>query len=215
MTPTRREILGPRKARGSDDKAGWEPDEPALEAGCWFKSLYEATHDDLIKYALRRTETAEDAADLVSETFLVAWRRLDAIPRGEEARLWLFGTARRLNANRKRSDERRRRLFARLASEPAVADASIDSRVSGGIARSAWERLRPDQRDLLGLIAWDGLSMVEVARVLGCSTNAAKIRVHRARRRFESELSALEDGARPDGAAHTEAVPYAQGATTS
>ncbi|MCW3017458.1 MAG: subfamily polymerase sigma-24 subunit, partial [Solirubrobacterales bacterium] len=54
-----------------------------------FRQLFAAAERDLLAYALRRVDRAEDAADIVAETFLVAWRRLDDVPAGDEARLWL------------------------------------------------------------------------------------------------------------------------------
>jgi RNA polymerase sigma-70 factor, ECF subfamily len=64
----------------------------------------------VLAYAVRRTPDPQDAADVVAETFLVAWRRLDAVPSGEQARPWLYGVARHTLANRQRSELRRNRL---------------------------------------------------------------------------------------------------------
>ena len=60
--------------------------------------LYEENARDLLAYAQRRVPVAEDAADLVAETYLIAWRRIGEVPRGDEARLWLYGVARLKNA---------------------------------------------------------------------------------------------------------------------
>ena len=61
----------------------------------------------MLGYALRRTDNTDDAADVLAETFLVAWRRPDEIPPGPQARLWLYGTARRVLANQRRAERRR------------------------------------------------------------------------------------------------------------
>jgi RNA polymerase sigma factor (sigma-70 family) len=152
-----------------------------------FQALYEANYHRVLGYALRRADR-DDAADVVAETFLVAWRRLDELPDGDAARLWLYGTARRVLANQRRSQRRRERLAERVRShivhetEPGPADAHL------GPAVVALARLRPDDRELLALMAWEGLDAGEIAQVLGCSRNAARIRLHRARRRFAREL---------------------------
>ncbi|HSH59182.1 MAG TPA: sigma factor, partial [Acidimicrobiales bacterium] len=64
-----------------------------------FHRIYDTNYERILGYALRRTATVEDAYDVVSETFLTAWRRLDDVPDGERARLWLYGTARNVLTN--------------------------------------------------------------------------------------------------------------------
>ena len=85
-----------------------------------FSALYADCYPRLLGYALRRTHTVEDAADVVAETFLVAWRRLEHVPPGDEARLWLYGVARRVLANQRRGERRRDRLEVRLLLEPSL-----------------------------------------------------------------------------------------------
>src|SRR5437764_8674339 len=67
-----------------------------------FEQVYVETRAAVLAYLVRRTETAEEAADLLGEVYLVAWRRMEQLPRDAEARLWLFGVARRLLANHRR-----------------------------------------------------------------------------------------------------------------
>jgi RNA polymerase sigma factor (sigma-70 family) len=152
-----------------------------------FRSLYEANYHLILGYALRRAD-ATDAADVVAETFTTAWRRLRDVPEGEEARLWLYGVARRVLANQRRAERRRLRLAGRLRAESRIApSAGAEPSVERDIL-AAFSRLRRDDRELLSLTAWEGLDPGEIARVLGCSRNAARIRLHRARRRFADEL---------------------------
>ena len=152
-----------------------------------FRSLYEANYHLILGYALRRADAA-DAADVVAETFTTAWRRLRDVPEGEEARLWLYGVARRVLANQRRAERRRLRLAGRLREESRIApSAGTEPSVERDV-RSAFSRLRPEDRELLSLTAWEGLDPGEIARVLRCSRNAARIRLHRARRRFADEL---------------------------
>jgi RNA polymerase sigma-70 factor (ECF subfamily) len=79
-----------------------------------FSRLYRDHEREILRYALRRSPEPQDAADVVAETFLVAWRRLGEVPAGGEARLWLYATARRVLANHKRGSVRRTRLAERL-----------------------------------------------------------------------------------------------------
>ena len=88
-----------------------------------FERLYDQASLQVLGYALRRADSPEDAADVVSETFMIAWRRLDEVPAGDEARLWLYGVARRVLANQRRAHQRRERLNARLRDEVAVVSA--------------------------------------------------------------------------------------------
>ena len=105
-----------------------------------FRRLFDDAERDLLAYALRRVDRPEDAADVVAETFLVAWRRLDDVPPGEQARLWLYGVARRQLANQRRGQLRRSQLADRLRAElPAAmattaAPARQDERVLDGCA---------------------------------------------------------------------------------
>lgn len=94
-----------------------------------FERLVHETRDDLLAYALRRSASPEDAADVLSETYLIAWRKLEKIPPGEQARLWLFGVAR--NVIRQGVDRRRSRdaLVERIAREVRAAT-HVDRRSS-------------------------------------------------------------------------------------
>lgn len=153
----------------------------ALQAGRWqvampamrgmlidrrarFEEIYQAYSGLILAYAVRRTDNVDDAADAVAETFMVAWRRLEAVPDGEEARPLLYGVARRGLANRRRGSERRRRLDDRLRAEltraagdgPSAGDAHDLARIS-----AALDQLAEDDRELLILVAvGDGVLVV-------------------------------------------------------
>ncbi len=166
-----------------------------------FRVLYEIAYPRVLGYALRRTSTPEDAADLVAETFLTAWRRFDELPPGDEAQLWLYGVAHRQLANQRRGEQRQSALSERLALElEALTPVWYDPLPSDLTAfAAAWQRLRPDDRDVLGLVAWEGLDNAELAQVMGWSRALAKLRVHRARRRLAAELArqGVDVGAAP------------------
>ena len=159
-----------------------------------FERIYAAHYQLILAYALRRTETRDDAADVVAETFLTAWRRQEQAPDGPTVRLWLYGIARRVLANHLRGRRRHERLGTRLRSGAAGADhtsrpaaAITEARTAIG---SAFDRLKAADRDLLVLVATEGLTTSEVAQVLGCSATTVRVRLHRARARFARELTA-------------------------
>jgi RNA polymerase sigma-70 factor, ECF subfamily len=154
-------------------------------------ALFTSHAADVYAFALRRTSPSA-AQDTVSETFLVAWRRLDSVP--ETPKPWLLGVARRVLANQRRADGRLIALRTRLASplsSPTNDDFAqlADAETQGGnTVLAALAALTPAERDAITLIAWDGLSVDEAAKVLGCSRAAFYVRIHRARRRLAAAL---------------------------
>jgi RNA polymerase sigma factor (sigma-70 family) len=150
-----------------------------------FGRLYREQGRAVLAYALRRVDDPEDAADVVAETFLVAWRRLDEVPIGASERLWLYAVARRVTANVRRAEGRRSRLAERLV-EALRTEFETDRRAGGEAAEvlRAMADLGEDDRELLLLVSWEDLSPGEAARVLGISSLAARSRLHRARRRL-------------------------------
>jgi RNA polymerase sigma factor (sigma-70 family) len=160
-----------------------------------FARLYADHSRDVLAYALPRTAGPEDAADVVAETFLVAWRRAREVPDGAEARLWLLGVARRVVANQRRGEGRRTRLAERMRTElRAMSAAHSAPGAPENTVMGALGRLRPDDRELLLLAGWEGLKSPQIAKVLGISAVAARTRLHRARRRLRAELAAEEEG---------------------
>jgi RNA polymerase sigma-70 factor, ECF subfamily len=147
-----------------------------------FEQVFDEHFRAVSAYARRRVARAE-AEDAVAETFLVAWRRLDEMP--SDAKPWLLGVARRVLANQRRAAGRRLALAQRVAQERAAEPEHHP-------ILEALERLSESDRELLLLMAWDGLSTGEAAATLGCSRAAVKVRLHRARRRLHVELERLE-----------------------
>lgn len=161
-----------------------------------FRKLYAEHRDEILAYALRRVADPEDAADVLAETFLVAWRRLDDLPPRSQVRFWLIGVARRALANQRRGDNRRSKLVERLRSELAV-DLSrfwVETPEDGEVL-AALATLDPADQELLRLNAWEGLGPSEATRVLGISSIAARSRLHRARRRLRLVLGGQRTGA--------------------
>jgi RNA polymerase sigma-70 factor (ECF subfamily) len=155
-----------------------------------FEAVYAQTYDHILGYVTRRCDSPEDAADVVAETFAIAWRRVDVLPRGAEARLWLYGVARNVLANHRRGLARHRHRSVELDTDLADLYAhSPEGGVELGAIARAFRELREADRELISLLAWEGLDHGEIAKVLGCSRNAVRIRLHRARKRFSKELA--------------------------
>lgn len=161
-----------------------------------FTALFTETSPALLAYAVRRVTVPADAADVVAETYLIAWRRLDTVPGGAEARPWLFGVARRVIANHRRGELRHtafvERLRASLATLPAPSPPDDEADVVA--VNRALATLGETDRELLRLVAWEELSPAEIATVLGVPAGTVRVRLHRARARLRRALEDLEPG---------------------
>ncbi len=152
-----------------------------------FATLYEHCYGAVYAYAARRV--GGDAADeIAADTFLIAWRRWEAMP--GEPLPWLYGVAR--NVVLRYHEAARRETLAREAAGRDRLPSPVHPDVTGDPALwAAWERLRPTDREVLALIAWEELSVAEAARVVGCSAPQFSVRLFRARRRFERLLAGI------------------------
>jgi RNA polymerase sigma-70 factor, ECF subfamily len=148
-----------------------------------FSVLYEAHYGSVRAFAARRV--GNDLADEVAaETFLVAWRRLEAIP--AEQLPWLYGVARnvilrQLQASAKRA--KTHELIARERTDPVLEDDADHDALW-----RAWEQLSDTDREVLSLTAWEELSVGDAAKVLSVPAPVFSVRLHRARRRLEHHL---------------------------
>lgn len=148
--------------------------------------LFTAYAADVFAFALRRSSPST-AEDVVSETFLVAWRRLDAVP--DTPKPWLLAVARRVLANQRRSSERQSAVRARLgASDPDTWGRADVERSDDAAVLDALAELAPADRDAITLVAWDGLTAEEASIVLGCSRATFYVRLHRAKKRLGAAL---------------------------
>jgi RNA polymerase sigma-70 factor, ECF subfamily len=156
-----------------------------------FEAVFRATHPRVLAYALRRCANRESAEEVVSETYLIAWRRFDVVP--QEAPLpWLLGTAKRVLSNQRRQAARRLPDGVNppiegvdLRDPKAPAPEALAEREAFVTAFTA---LPERDREVLTLIAWDGLRVREAAAVVNCSSATFSLRLHRARRRLLKEL---------------------------
>ncbi|HWD94970.1 MAG TPA: sigma-70 family RNA polymerase sigma factor [Acidimicrobiales bacterium] len=134
--------------------------------------------------------TPSDLDDLVEETMVVVWRRLDRVPVDAELP-WMLGVARNVLRNARRSKNRRSAFEATLHSP--TSDSSAEEYVIGDVSvREALGSLSEDDREILLLNAWDGLDTRALGVYLVISTNAAAVRLSRAQARFRELLSAAE-----------------------
>ena len=156
-----------------------------------FRELYDRTYDRVYAFVLRRVLSEDEARDVVSDTWMSVWRRMRDVPADSMlADAWVFGTARRVIANHRRSAARRDRLSERLLAQPMVEGGrDADDR---GLLLRALDGLPSKHREVLQLATWDELTHAQIGHVLGCSENAVGIRLHRARaalRRAYDELA--------------------------
>ena len=150
--------------------------------------LFRAYHGRVWAYAARRVGP-DDAYDVLSETFLIASRKLRDKPKDELP--WLLAIARRVCANERRSSRRQEALLAKLqASSTGGAHPPASDVVDALTLMEAFRSLGPRDREVLMLTSWDGLTPRRAAKVLGWSTAAFAARLHRARRKF---VRAVED----------------------
>ena len=159
-----------------------------------FDALFASYSSDIVAYCGWRAGSASDAQDAVADVFLTAWRRLDELPEGEAARVWLYATARRVIANQRRSTRRRHALHERLALEAAARPLEQGVDHAESLVHEVLARLGRRDREVLLLAEWEGLTPAQIATVLGCLTVTARGRLHRARSRFRALFEELQAG---------------------
>jgi RNA polymerase sigma-70 factor (ECF subfamily) len=158
-------------------------DTERARAEARLEEVFRRHHRAVAAYVLRRAKR-EAVDDVVAETFLVAWRRLDDLP--DDALPWLLGVARKTLATERRSTKRRLSLLTKLeAAQPRLdaADASGEHGVAEALAQ-----LSEKDREAIALIAWEGLTPKAAAAVLGQSPVSFRVRLHRAKRRLRQRL---------------------------
>jgi RNA polymerase sigma-70 factor (ECF subfamily) len=167
-----------------------------------FERCFRDHYARVLAFSTRRLAGREIAEDVVADVFAVAWRRRDRIP--DPALPWLYVIAGHFIANQYRSARRRHNLDARLAHETGVIAPGSDPAESldrRDAFSNAFALLAESEREVLRLIAWDGLDTRDAARVFGCSPGAFRVRLHRARRKLAKQLEAAGHAPREDRAA--------------
>jgi RNA polymerase sigma-70 factor (ECF subfamily) len=171
-----------------------------VDAKSRFEQIYRAHASTVETYARRRSDV-QTADEVTADVFLVAWRRIAEVP--EEPLPWLLGVARRALANRRRTVAREQALHGRIQSVEGDAVTPPPSADSGEAVVGALRRLDERDREVLLLVAWEGLTPAQGAAVIGVRPNTFSTRLSRARRRFQRELAAERAASRPEPRART------------
>lgn len=170
-------------------------DEAGFEA--LFEALFEAHYGAVVAYARRRGASWEEAHDVAAEVFSIAWRRSQRVPT-DAPRPWLLAVARRCLANHRRAGRRWRGLVDRAttafgAAPPPASPEDVATATDDAELVHALTILPARDREVLRLVAWDGLTHAEVARMLGISESGVSNRVVRARSRLRRALGEPTD----------------------
>ncbi|NNC92321.1 MAG: sigma-70 family RNA polymerase sigma factor [Acidimicrobiia bacterium] len=164
-----------------------------------FTDLFRTNHRAVLAFFLRRLDR-DDAYDATADVFVVAWRRLADVPDGEEGLRWLYGVARLVLLNHRRTTRRGTRLLAKLtrfgAAEPTAPETLVVQQAEDREIVSAMLTLRPQDQEILRLAYWEQLPHAEIGELVGCSRKTADVRVHRALRRLRQAFE--QAGHRPD-----------------
>jgi RNA polymerase sigma factor (sigma-70 family) len=161
-----------------------------MDAEARFRALFIESCAAIRRYGLHRGLDRADSDELVAEVFTIAWRRFDDVP--DDAVPWLFGVARNVLRNMRRSQRRKARLLERLPRPEVALSQEADSGSDASRVRAALASLDESDRELLALIAWDGLTPQQAATVVGRTPGATRVRLHRARARLAAALETRE-----------------------
>jgi RNA polymerase sigma factor (sigma-70 family) len=168
-----------------------------------FATIFDRHAGSIYRFLARRVEPAE-ADGLLGEVFRIAFERRESFDQERpSARPWLYGIATNVVTRHRRSEHRRLRAMARLASTRVADHDLVGDRVSETIdADAAWAQLveiidglPADERDTLLLYAWEELSYADIAAALDVPVGTVRSRLNRARRRLRASH---------DGHAHTQ-----------
>ncbi|MGR0218647.1 RNA polymerase sigma factor [Agromyces sp. ZXT2-6] len=158
-----------------------------------FEELFRTYHPVIVAAAFNRLSDVSDAEDAAAEVFTQAWRRRDAADRVFTIE-WLYVTLRNVVGNHYRSRARHHRRVERAGRHhPTPVDGATDAVLD---VRAAVNRLDPADRELIWMAYWEDLSREEIARILGCTTAALRVRLHRARKKLQDALG--EDATNPE-----------------
>lgn len=153
-----------------------------------FEAAFESCSAPVFAFALRRVGTREDAEDVLAETFAVAWRRRDELP--DPPLPYLYAVAANVVKNSRRSSRRLGRLRGKLAGQRTrQVDDHAEHVAANDAFAVAFAGLSESQREILRLVAWEGLDTRDGAAALECSETAFKVRLHRARRELEKRIA--------------------------
>ncbi|MGW0909276.1 RNA polymerase sigma factor [Streptomyces sp. NPDC002853] len=160
-----------------------------------FGELFDAYARSVYNHAYRLTGDWSAAQDMVSLTFLEAWRlRARVEEEGGSLRPWLLGVATNVTRNARRAARRHSAAVARLPRDQTVADFSdevaerIDDKRQLDLVRAALATLRRAEREVLALCVWSGLSYAAAAEALGVPVGTVRSRLSRARTKLADRV---------------------------
>jgi RNA polymerase sigma-70 factor (ECF subfamily) len=177
----------------------------AMDPEARFRILFQDNYRALAQYGRRRGLSEQDADDLIASIFEVVWRRIDDVPTGDEAVLWLYGVAFNQLRNARRSSRRARRLTSRLSVVASMPPPADPADVSVESIQEALESLKDQEREVLLLFVGEGLTAAQASIVLGCAEATARSQLFRARTRLAETLG-LESPQRGSSRGHVESV---------
>lgn len=158
------------------------------------EELVDAHSGDVRRYLYRRligtSDPAATADDLTADVLVVAWRRRATVPEGAELP-WLYAVARRVLANYRRRPQDV--LVADLGELDAIDESDpADIVTDDAVLADAWRSLSSRDREVLRLVAWEGLNGAQLATALGMSEGGAAAALSRARARFEESMAHVQ-----------------------
>ena len=163
-----------------------------------FREIYQANQRRVLAYFLRRTD-ATSARDGAAETFLIAWRRIDEVPMGDRTMPWLYGVARRVLANQRRSRNRQTSLSRKLTDSGPTQEPSPEvivlRRAEDREMLDAVARLRSEDQEILQLAVWDEVPHSQIAEMIGTSAHAISQRLYRITKQLARDLERSSSGA--------------------
>ncbi|WP_127503616.1 RNA polymerase sigma factor [Actinoplanes solisilvae] len=159
----------------------------------WLEELFRQHADAVLTFLRHRTDH-ETAQDVLAETFTIAWRRKTDVP--ADPRGWLYGVARRVLANHRRSQGRTEAVVERMLTENRFepGDSGIEDAIERHDTLRALAGLSEPDREVLLLTGWYDLTAAQAAQALGCSQAAYAVRLHRARKRLRAALNPITPG---------------------
>jgi RNA polymerase sigma-70 factor (ECF subfamily) len=165
-----------------------------------FSELYRRTRVDVLAFLLRRCSSAEDAADCLAETYLVAWRKRDEMPSGPDTRPWLFGVARNVIRRGNELRDRTAAAASALAAEVKLAGTVCPAPdvAAPDPVMAAIRHLPELDQEIITMLIWDDLAPREVAAVLGLTPNVVRVRAHRARAKLKAALADQDPDSEPE-----------------
>jgi RNA polymerase sigma-70 factor (ECF subfamily) len=162
-----------------------------------FRCIWEEHSGRVLAYVVRRLGSEREAEDIVAETFILAWRKIENVP--EDPVPWLLGAARRVLSHYLRSTRGQRALRQKLDRASKTPSTCLVEDGAWATERlvAAYGSLSPADQEMLTLVDWEGLSNEQAASVVRCSASTFAVRLHRARNRLKRHLAADADDTTP------------------